>query len=51
MTKPTIHLEPEEPGAVAASDPRRLEVIARIGIETASVRREHHELVRLEVFD
>lgn len=47
-----VNLWPAREGSEAAgSDPRRLGVIAQIGIETDRVRREHHDLVRLEVFD
>ena len=35
----------------AARDPRRLEVIERAGIMPDQLRREHHELERLVVFD
>ena len=34
----------------AAADPRRLGVIERVGISPDQIRREHHEVIQIELF-
>jgi len=45
-----VNLWPSKHESEAASrDPRRLRIIAELGIDPAGVRREHHEVVSWEV--
>jgi hypothetical protein len=47
-----VNLWPSEQGSrAAARDPRRLGVLERAAIDPDRIRREHHELAHLELFD
>jgi mannose-6-phosphate isomerase-like protein (cupin superfamily) len=46
-----VNVWPSKEGSeAAAADPRRLGVIERIGLSPDQVRREHHDVARIEVF-